>query len=259
MAASCSLSFCGALRLGGSVELCLRAKHGPCLLGLERLELELPGEATHRRRVDRVHQVGGGDEDAVEALHALQQLVDLRHRPLRAGQRAVTQERIGLVEEQQRSFGIGLGEHRGDLLLGLPDPLGQQIRSRAQQDRQVELDGDVLGQLRLACPGDPPEAERALRALAQRRNDLLGRESPRDVEVVEAVAGDRVAQPLDVVTPKHFLTLSDGALDDTLAFDEWILGGLSLCRGEQTSQLCRLTDLLLAQQVVLGQVQTQLL
>src|SRR5271156_6833346 len=47
------LELFGALRLGPSVELGLSAEHRPCLLGFERLELQLPSEATHRSRVDR--------------------------------------------------------------------------------------------------------------------------------------------------------------------------------------------------------------
>ncbi len=41
------------------------------------MEADLEGEATQRRLVELVEQVGGADEQTAEALHALQHLVDL--------------------------------------------------------------------------------------------------------------------------------------------------------------------------------------
>jgi hypothetical protein len=74
--------------------------------GRQRLEADLEGEAAQRRLVELVEQVGGADEDAGEALHALQHLVDLGDLVVALGQAAAAQEAVGLVEQQHRAFGL---------------------------------------------------------------------------------------------------------------------------------------------------------
>ena len=69
----------------------------------QRLEADLEREAAQRRLVEVVEQVGGADEDAGEALHALQHLVDLAHLVVALGHAAAAQEAVGLVEQQHRA------------------------------------------------------------------------------------------------------------------------------------------------------------
>jgi len=54
-------------------------EHALALFARQRMETQLEGKAAQRRLVQVVEQVGGADEHACEALHALQHFVDLSH------------------------------------------------------------------------------------------------------------------------------------------------------------------------------------
>ena len=121
------------------------------LLGHREVDdrVEPPGE----RLVEVGAQVRGQDRDAVEGLHALEQVGDLDvgvavARVLDLG--ALAEERVGLVEEQHGVDPVGLGEDPVEVLLGLADVLVDDGREVDDVQVEAEVAGDDLRGHRLA-------------------------------------------------------------------------------------------------------------
>ncbi len=139
-------------------------------------ELDAPDE----RPVERAIEVRGQDADAREPLDLLEQEVDLHvgvavGRGLRLG-RTRRKQRVGLVEEQHRVADARLLEDRADVLLGLADPLRDDLRDVDPVERAVELAGDDLGAQRLAGTG---------RAVEEHRDALAGHQLLAEAPAVE--------------------------------------------------------------------------
>ncbi len=113
-------------------------------------------QPARERLVDVRTHVRRQDRDAVEQLHALQQVCDLdvgvavaRVRDLRA----LAEERIGLVEEQHGVHALGVREDAVEVLLGLSDVLVDDGREVDHVQVETEIVGDDLGRHRLAGAG----------------------------------------------------------------------------------------------------------
>ena len=99
-------------------------------------------EPARERLVDVGAQVRGEDRDAVERLHALQQVggLDVRVAVVRVAHLgALAEQRVGLVEEQDAVDLVGLGEDLVEVLLGLADVL---VDDRGEVDR-VEVEAEL--------------------------------------------------------------------------------------------------------------------
>ncbi len=112
------------------------AEKTPALFGLQIVELDLEREASQRRVIESLHQVGRANEQPVEALHLRQHLVDGGHFPGVLGRLAFGQEAVGFVEQQQRAVLLCLAEHLRDLLFGLADIRTQNVRRAPSVQRQ---------------------------------------------------------------------------------------------------------------------------
>src|SRR6185312_14193253 len=112
-------------------------------------EMESAGEC----RIDVPAQIAGQNGDSVETLHPLQQVghflvrvtvvrvLDVRPR---------AEQDVRLVEEQDRVQRFGLGEDAFEVLLRLPDVLGDDRVELDLNDVQYEGSGDDIGRERLA-------------------------------------------------------------------------------------------------------------
>ena len=110
-----------------------------------------------------VAQVRGQDRQPVEVLHALQQVGDLDVGVAVAGVldlAAPAEQRVCLVEEQDSVGRLGLREHSGEVLLGLPDVLIDDRREVDPVEVELERGGDHAGRHRLAGPARPGEQRR---------------------------------------------------------------------------------------------------
>ena len=166
------------------------------LVRLGRGERDVAGEPPAQRGVDARVEVRGQDHDAAEALDPLEQVVDLEvrvaiGRGLDLG-RALREQRVGLVEQQQRVARLGGLEHLGQLLLRLADPLRDDLRQVDLIELELELACDQTGDHRLAGAGWSREQRRDARAARQ----LLAKAPAVEDEVAVADAPD---QRLDVV------------------------------------------------------------
>ena len=98
---------------------------------LGRVKHDVAGEPAAQRGIDAGVEVGGEDGHAAEGLDALQEVIDLEacvaiDRGLDLG--PLREQRVGLVEQQQGVAGVGGLEDARQLLLGLADPLGDDLR-----------------------------------------------------------------------------------------------------------------------------------
>ena len=88
-------------------------------VGGEVAEAEFQGEAAQDGRVETVHEVRRGNEDALEVLDGAQELVDLGELPGLASGGAFHEKAVGFIEEQDGVFPAGAFEGPADELLGL--------------------------------------------------------------------------------------------------------------------------------------------
>ena len=101
----------------------------------------------------------GAREGEGMALHPGQHLVDLAHLPAPVRAAPVGEERVGLVEDEERLGVARLGERGRDLLLGLADPLREQVGGALLEDLEPEALGEVARERALAGPRRTLEAE----------------------------------------------------------------------------------------------------
>ena len=107
------------------------------VLGLGEREVDDDVEAAQERVVDVLAEVGREDDGAVVALHLLEQVGDLDVRVAVVGVAhlgALAEERVGLVEEEDRVRALGGAEDAVEVLLGLADVLARR-RSRDRPGR----------------------------------------------------------------------------------------------------------------------------
>ena len=93
------------------------------------------------------------------ALHPCQHLVDLAHLPGPVGKLPIGEQRVGLVEDEERVPVARLGEGIRDLLLRSADPHRQQVGGPLLQHFQPEPLGEVADPRTLARPRRPLKAE----------------------------------------------------------------------------------------------------
>lgn len=86
------------------------------------VELQLECKSPHNRRIEVVHEVRRGNHDALKILHAVQQLVHLRDLPATLCTRAVLDDPVNLVEEEDRVVGFRLLEGAANVLLRAANP-----------------------------------------------------------------------------------------------------------------------------------------
>jgi hypothetical protein len=136
--------------------------------------------------------VGGQDDHAGEGLHPLQQVVDLEVGVAivtRLDLGALGEQRVGLVEQEDRVAGLGGVEQLGQVLLGLADPLRHDLRQIDLVEVELQLLGDQAGDHGLAGAGRPGEQRRQAEALGD-----LAAEAPALVDQAPvADAGDELA------------------------------------------------------------------
>ena len=102
-------------------------------------ELDDEAQPAQERLVEVLLAVGGEDREALEALHALEQVADLEVgvavvRVLDLG--ALAEQRVGLVEEQDHVGRVGGVEQPAQVLLGLADVLVDDLRQVDAVQRQ---------------------------------------------------------------------------------------------------------------------------
>ena len=137
--------------------------------GVGHREVDERVEPARERRVDVRAQVGGEDDDAVERLHALQQVGDLDVGVAVVGVadlRALAEQRVRLVEEQHAVHALGLVEDAVEVLLRLADVLVDDGGEVDRVEVEAQLAGDHLGGHRLAGPRRPGEQRRDALAAA---------------------------------------------------------------------------------------------
>ena len=119
-------------------------------------------------------EVGREDHRARVALHLLQQVgdLDVRVAVVRVGDLgALAEQRVGLVEEQDRVGAVGGVEDAVEVLLGLPDVLGDDRGEVDAEELEAELGGEHLRGHRLAGAGLAREQD--LQALGARDGLLV--------------------------------------------------------------------------------------
>ena len=112
-----------------------------------RQEIDDEAQPPHESRIEILAAVGRQDGDAVEALDPLQQIVDLDIgeavvRVLHL--RAAAEQRVGLVEEQQRAAVLAGVEHVAQPLLGLADIFVDHAGQINAQEVEAERAGQHL-------------------------------------------------------------------------------------------------------------------
>ena len=128
----------------------LRRKHLlPDRLALRRTgEREFTMKRSRRMKagVERALHVGGEDRQAAIGLHALQQVVDLDVGVAVVAVldlAALAEQRVGLVEEQDRAAVLGGVEQAAQVLLGLADVLADHRRQIDAVEIEPQLVGDA--------------------------------------------------------------------------------------------------------------------
>ena len=125
--------------------VCAGNDAAPDLRALGRVrEREAHDEAdpAQERAVDRVLGVRRQDREAAVGLHALEQVADLDVRVAVVAVldlAALAEQRVGLVEEQDRPAGLGRVEHAAQVLLGLADVLRDDLAEVDPVEVEVEL------------------------------------------------------------------------------------------------------------------------
>ena len=115
----------------------------PALRRFQPVEANFPRKPAQTGRIQTLHQVGGGDENALKRLHLGQQFIDLGHFPRLMRRAPIPQERIGFIQHQHRIALVGIVEHRSDALLRLANVLIQQIGRPFHQQRLLQLVGQI--------------------------------------------------------------------------------------------------------------------
>ena len=126
------------------------------------LEAQVQRQPALERRIDVRLVVRGQEADAGEGLEPLEQVVGLEVRVaivarLHVG--ALAEQRVRLVEQQDRVAGLGRVEQRAELLLGLADPLRDEL---AEVDL-IELEAELASRSAprpssCRCPAGPRTA-----------------------------------------------------------------------------------------------------
>jgi hypothetical protein len=177
-----------------------------------QLEFHRGVQPAHERLVHVAAQVGGEHDDAVVLFHLLQQVADLDVGVAVVGVaylRALAEQGVGLIEEQDGVAGRRLGEDAGQVLLRLADVLADH---RGQVDLvQVEAEGvgQHIGGHRLAGTGRAGEQDG--QALAHRQ---LAVEPPRVI--------DKVAVPdliVDLTQLGHLVRGQDDVIPGVVRVD----------------------------------------
>ena len=133
-----------------------RQQQPPDALAVGRLregEVDHEVEPPQEGLVDVLAVVRGQHDGAGVALHALQQVGDLEVRVAVVGVldvRALAEQRVRLVEEEDRVGAVGGGEDAVEVLLGLPDVLRHHGRQVEPEDLLAEIGREHLGGHRLA-------------------------------------------------------------------------------------------------------------
>ena len=127
----------------------------PPVLRLRKREVDDEVEPADERVVDVALVVGRQDHRAGVGLHALEQVGDLDVGVAVVGVRdlrALAEQRVGLVEEQDRVGPVGGAEDALEVLLGLPDVLRDDGGEVDAEEVQPELGAEHLRAHRLARP-----------------------------------------------------------------------------------------------------------
>ena len=130
-------------RIGGQR---LHHKHFLALCTGKWLEFDLESESAQRGLVEPFQQIGGADEDAVVALHALQHFVHFGHLIGALRTAAVHQKAVGLVQQQHGLLAFSFAEHGGHLLFGFAHELAHQVAGLFDDEWFFKRCGNVLAQ-----------------------------------------------------------------------------------------------------------------
>src|SRR5215210_1386625 len=117
------------------------------VVGLREGEVDHEVEPPEERLVEVLPEVGREDHRAGIGLHLLQQVGDLDVRVAVVGVpylRALAEESVRLVEEQDRVGAVGRVEDPVEVLLGLPDVLGDDRCEVDPEQLQPEVAGEHL-------------------------------------------------------------------------------------------------------------------
>ena len=161
------------------------------VVGLGEREVDHEVEPAHERVVDVLAEVGGEDDRARVALHLLQQVgdLDVGVAVVRVGDLgALAEQRVGLVEEEDRVGARGGLEDAVEVLLRLPDVLRDDRGEVDAEELEPELGAEHLGGHRLA--GARLAREQHLEPLGARDGALVAPLREHAVAVAE-VGGDR--------------------------------------------------------------------
>ena len=154
-----------------------RAPEAGALVDVGQREVDVERQPAAERLVDRAVVVRGEDADAAEGLEPLEQVVGLLVgvaivAGLDGG--ALAEQRVGLVEQQDRVACLRGVEQAREVLLGLADPLRDDL---AHVDL-VEVGGQLLGDEarghRLARAGGAREQRRYAQPAADVRSEAPG-------------------------------------------------------------------------------------
>ena len=137
--------------------------------GVRQREVDHCVRPHHERLVHLLAQVGREDDDAVVLLDAPEEVVDLE-----VGVAVVRvadlvrlpEQRVGLVEEQDRVAACAGLEDLGEVLLGLADILRHHRRQVDPEQLEAELGASKPAAIVLPVPGGPVKAPRGRLPLA---------------------------------------------------------------------------------------------
>ena len=152
------------------------------MLAGQRFKLDFEGEATQRSLINSVEQVRGADENALEALHALQHFVNFGDLVAALRERAILQKTVGLVEQQHGFFLLRFLEHRGHLLFGFTDVFTHQIACFFDDQRSLHGFRHVFAKCRFPGAWHAVEADRTCALILQCCNNFFDGMSRLDVE-----------------------------------------------------------------------------
>src|SRR4051794_13192740 len=167
------------------------------LVHVREREVDDEADPPRERLIQGIALVRGEDREAAVGLHALQEVADLDVgiavvAVLDLG--ALAEERVRLVEEQDRAAALRRVEHPAEVLLRLPDVLRDDLAEVDPVEVELELEGEHLRGHRLAGAAHALE-ERAHAEPAQ----ALAREAPRLVHALTAAdMGRHLAQDLEL-------------------------------------------------------------
>ena len=136
---------------------------------VEIVERELEREAAHDGRIEIRAEVRRRDHHTVEVLHLLEEFIHLRNLPARPRVRAVLDESVDFVEEENHMFRLRTLKGLRDVLLGFADVLREEVRPLHHKDLAVEFLPEMLHEFRLARPGRTEHQEVHARLVLARR------------------------------------------------------------------------------------------